>query len=162
MVGVRLVVERRDLDVAGRPVEPDCLAEAPVGLQPGGGGSVLPGPRLELGQEATADAEPPGGGGDPHPLELGRAGPVELHGAGAQGLTTDAGQQQQPGGLDQVVDGCGDAPAGVEAAVEPAVELVEIGLQAALRVRAGGVLGCDHHLLLHRQLLVGCAHVRPR
>ena len=100
---------------------------------------------------------PRASGGDPHPLELGRLGPVEPHRADADRLTTDPGQQQQPGGLDQVVDGRGDAPAGVEPALEPAVELVEVGLQASLRVRAGGVLGRDHH-----RPVLGDGHVRPR
>jgi hypothetical protein len=50
------------------------------------------------------------------------------------------------------------APTGVEAAVEPPVQLVEVGLQAALRVRAGGVFHRDHH---HRPV-VGRAHARAR
>jgi hypothetical protein len=82
---------------------------------------------------------------------------VELHAAGADWLITDPGEQQQPGRLDQVVDGRGDAPAGVEATLEPAVELVEVGLQAALRVRGGGVLDRDHHWPV-----VGRLHVRSR
>src|SRR5260370_488654 len=79
VVSVGLVVERRHLAVAGRPVQGDRLGQDPVGLQPQHPDAVRRGAGLQLGQEPAAQADPAGRRVPPHPLELRRGARVELH-----------------------------------------------------------------------------------
>ena len=136
VVGVGLVVERAHLAVAGRPVQADRLGQGAVGFQPQHGHPVRGGAGLQFGEQPPAEAEPAHGRGDPHPLDLrGRAG-VELEPAAADRLRVQGGDQEQSGGRGHLVVVGREAPGRVEAAVEPAGPLIEVGPQAGA---CGGV-----------------------
>src|ERR1041384_2249502 len=78
VVGVRLVVERGDLAIAGRAIHRDRLDERAVGLEPDHARAVLAGARLELGEQAATDAEAARRRGHPHALDLGGRAAMEL------------------------------------------------------------------------------------
>src|SRR5436305_3398910 len=98
VVRVRLVVERLDLVVAGRAIEPDRLDEIPVRLEVDGRNAVLDGERLELGEEAPTDAEASSRLRDPHPLQLGGLVAVELEGAAAERRRAERRDHEEPRG----------------------------------------------------------------
>jgi hypothetical protein len=137
------VAERRDLAVAGHPVQADRLAEGAVGLQPQHADAVRGGAGLELGQEPAAQAKPADAGGDPHPLDLGGTAGAELQRAAAGRLAVQGRDQEQPRGRGHLVVGRGDAPGRVEAAVEAPGQLLDVGPQAAPGVRFPRVAHAD-------------------
>src|SRR5262245_52687809 len=139
VVGVRLVVERRDLLVSGRPVEADRLDERLVRLEPDDPAPGGLGMTFELGEEAPADAQATGRRGDPHPLELGRVGPVELERATPDGLTAESGDEEDAGRRPELGELGGKAARRVEPGGEPRVELTEVGTEAELGVLMRGV-----------------------
>ena len=147
-MGVWLVIERSDLDVAGRSIKADCLDEGPVRFEVDGRGPVTRGVRLELGQDSTSDAEAARRLGDPHALELYRLTAVELERPAADWLLAKRGHQEQAGWRTHLRLVGGDAPHGIEARVESAVELGEVCVQAMLRM---WVRGIDRADLDHRR-----------
>jgi hypothetical protein len=130
VVRVGLVVERRHLAVAGRPVQADRLAEALIGLQSQHAHAVSGGAGLQFGQETTPQADPADPRGDPHPLDLGGRAGVKLERAAADRLRVQRRDQEQARGRDHLVVGGRDAPGRVEAAVEAAGQLLDVGPQA--------------------------------
>jgi len=58
VVGVRLVVERGDLAIPGRPVQADSLVQRAVGFQPQDADPMGRRVRLQLGEEPPAEPEP--------------------------------------------------------------------------------------------------------
>ena len=98
---------------------------------------------LELAEDAPADAEAAGARRDPHALDLGRLGGRGASALRSRRLAAQAGDEEQSGGLGELVDVGRDALAGIEAGVEAGVELGEVGLDAEAGRRAGGVLDVD-------------------
>jgi hypothetical protein len=143
VVRVRLVVERRHLAVARRPVQGDGLGQSLVRLQPQHTHAVPGGLGLKLGQEPAAKAEPAHGGGDPHPLDLGRILTMELQCAAAGRLPAQRRDQEQALRRGHLVVGGGVAAGRVEAGVEPGRQLVFVGAQAAAGVRVRRVAHAD-------------------
>src|SRR4051794_35710937 len=139
VVRVGLVVERRDLLIAGRAVKRDGLGQAAVGLEVHHAARPAGGAGFELGEQAPPEPEPPGVGRHPHALELGGRTGVELQGAAAHGLAEQAGHEHEAArGTELVVVG-GDAPAGVETVREAATELGGVLPQAVAGGRVGRV-----------------------
>jgi hypothetical protein len=143
VVGVRLVVERRDLAVACRPVQADRLVQGAVGFQPDGTGTMRRGPGLELGQQPSAQPQPADPGRDPHPLDLRRGAAVELERTAPDRLAVQRGQQEQSRGRGHLVLGGGDAPGWVETALEAARQLGDVGLDGPAGVRVPRVAHGD-------------------
>jgi hypothetical protein len=94
---------------------------------------------LELRQKATADAEAAGIGRHPHALDVEGHVALDLEGTTADRLVVQARDQQQPGGLGELLGGRRDRPLRIEAGVELRVQLGVIGLQAEARYDAAGV-----------------------
>src|SRR3982074_2110803 len=97
MVCVGFVVERRDLDEAGGPVEADRFDEGLVGLEPDSPGATLGGELLELAQEAAAAAGAAGGLDNPHPLDIRGLAAVELESPAADRLRSQRCHEEQAG-----------------------------------------------------------------
>src|SRR4051794_5210290 len=143
VMGVGLVVEGLDLDVACRAIEAARFLQGSVGLQAQEADAAPARALLDLAEDTPADAEAAGAGRHPHALDLGRLAAVELQRSAADRLAAQAGDQQQPGGLGELVDVSRDALLGIEAGVEADVELRGVGLDAEAGSRAGGGLGVD-------------------
>src|SRR4051794_35995549 len=116
---VRFVVERLDLDIPGGSIEADRLDEIAVRLEVDRAHAVLDGERLQLGEQAPAEAEAARRLCDPHPLELGRLVAVELEGATAERLRTERRNEEESGGRAELIGCRGHADGVVEAALEP-------------------------------------------
>ena len=149
VLGVGLVAERVHLAVTGRPVQADRLGQAAVGLQPQHGNPVRGGAALQLGQQPPAEPQSARGRGDPHPLDLGGRVTVELEPTTAHRLGVQDGDQEQPRRQGHFLVLGREAPARIEAAVEPAAQFVEVGLHAGaggrIRGRAHGDLDRRRH-----------------
>ncbi len=155
MVGVDLVVEGVDLLVAEGPVEGDGLRQGPVGLEAEELDAPGPGHRLQLDQQPSPEAQPPGRRVDPHALDVGHRAGEEVQRATADGALGDAGQEQHPLGLDHVVHGEGLGGVQVVPGLEALVDLGEVGPQAGVGLRAVRVLGGDGHLTEAEQAVDG-------
>ena len=79
--------------IAGRAVQADRFRERVVGLQPDRVAATGGRPLLQLREQAATDAEAAGVRGDPHPLELGRLGAVELERSRADRLTVQCARR---------------------------------------------------------------------
>ncbi|HUB20999.1 MAG TPA: hypothetical protein VMA97_01180 [Streptosporangiaceae bacterium] len=143
MVGVRLLVERGHLPVACRPVQADRLGQGVVGFQLDGADAVRRSVCLQLGQEPPAQAQPADRLGDPHPLDMGRRGVMELQDPASDRLAVQGGQQEQPRRRGHLLVGGGDAPGRVESLLEALRQLGEVGLHGATRLRAPRVAPAD-------------------
>jgi len=134
VLGVGLVVERRDLAVTRGAVQGDGLGQRPVGFELDG--EHLAGRRslFKLGQQTAAETQAADGRGDPHPLDVGGRAGRELDATAADGLVVQRGHQEQARGRGQLL--LAHRAAGrVEAAVKAAGYLTEVGLQAESGVR---------------------------
>jgi hypothetical protein len=144
VVGVGLVVERRYLAVAGRPVQADRLGQGAVGLQPQDAHAVCGGAGLQFGQETATQTQAADRTTDPHPLDLGGRAWVKLECAAADRLRVQGRDQEQPRGRGHLIIGGRDAAGRVEAAVEAPGQLLDVGPQAIPRVRVPGVAHTHH------------------
>ena len=94
--------------------------------------------RLQLGRRVDGRGRVRARTAHPQPLELGDGVGVMLDRAAAHRLATQVGDQDGAGGWSS---SCGlgeDTPAGVEAGLRPAVELVEVRAEASPRIRVIG------------------------
>jgi hypothetical protein len=100
---------------------------------------VVGGVVLELVQESTADVQGARGLGNPHALDVGGSVVVELERPAADRVCTKPGRQEKAGWRPQFLLVRWDAQRGIEARIEPTVELGEVRVQAMLRVRVCGI-----------------------
>src|SRR5690348_12895357 len=131
---VGLVVERRDLAIAGAAIERLRLDEAAVGLEPERLEPECPGLGFERREQARADAEAARLGSDPHALHFADAPLLGLERAAADRLAAEARDDERAHGRRQLVRVSGDAPRRIEAGVEAAAELAEILRHAPARI----------------------------
>src|SRR4029077_19592697 len=98
VVGVGLIVERRDLAVASRPVQADRFVQGVVGFQLDGADAVGRGLGLQFGQQPASQSQPADLVGDPHALEMSRRVRVELEHPAPDRLGVQGSEQEQSRG----------------------------------------------------------------
>jgi hypothetical protein len=95
VVGIRLVVERRDFLLPALAVQMDGLIQRVVRFQVQDSGTHLPGVALQFLQQTPAQSETTGALRDPHALDLRGRMLVQLQRATANRLLAQTGDQQQ-------------------------------------------------------------------
>ncbi len=96
-------------------------------------------------EQPAPDAEPTGGLGDPHPLDLRRLLGRKLQPSTSDGLAPERRDEEHAGGWSEDLGAGGPRRALVEAVVETAVEFGEVGLQAVLSIAMCGIDEVDAH-----------------
>jgi len=92
MICIRLVVEGRDLGIAGLPIECDRFLERAIGLELHTCGARSPRMILQLGEQPSSDAEASRVWRNPHALDVGWSASRRLHDSTPDGLPMEPRQ----------------------------------------------------------------------
>src|SRR6516162_6999997 len=133
---IRLVVEGLDFHVSATAIERLRFLEGPIGLEPERAHSHMACTRFQHFENAPSDAKAARVGGDPHALDLADHSLLQFERATADGLTAEAGDDEDAGGRRQVIGVRGDGFCRVEAGFEVAGELAKILFEAPARIGA--------------------------
>ena len=156
MVRVRIRAERSNVNVARRSIQRDRLDKGFVRLETQHADTTRGGVLFERPEQPPANAETANAGGDPHALELGGLGAVELERAASDSVPVEGCEHEETGGRTQFGLRRGDTPLRIEACRKPGVELVDIGTEAVLRLWIAGIGDRDlDHPSCHETLDLG-------
>src|SRR5262249_57806594 len=106
---IRLVVERLDLKIAALAIQRLRFFQGPVGLQPERAHAKFSCMRFQRFEDAPTDAEAARIGGDPHALDFADSSILHFERAATDGLTAEAGDDEDAGGRRPVIRGWGGA-----------------------------------------------------
>src|SRR5262249_31221218 len=133
---IRLIVEGLDFKISALAIQRLRFFEGPVGLQPERAPAKFPCMRFQRFEDAPTDAEPARIGSDPHALDFANRSIFHFEGAATDGLTADAGDDEDAGGWRQFIRVCRDGLCRIEAGFEAAGQLAKILFDAPPRIGA--------------------------
>src|SRR5262245_60820929 len=142
---IRLIVEGLDFKISALAIQRLRFFQSSIRLQPERAHAKFSCMRFQRFEDAPTDAEAARIVSDPHALDFADRSIFHFERAATDGLTADAGEDEDAGGWRQFIGVCGDGLCRVEAGFEAAGQLAKILSDAPPRNGAVPRVQCYMH-----------------